>query len=143
MTTELRFLHNPKATQGFVVCGWNSVVFRFYRNTKSDWVAEKVISIPFKKVEGWVLPEMAGVTTDILISMDDKYLYLSNWVHGDIRQYDISDPAHPKFVGQVWLGGCITKDGPVKVIEDSELKVCTYHKSLFSLTLLLFSHCVN
>jgi selenium-binding protein 1 len=23
--------------------------------------------------------------------MDDKFLYFSNWVHGDIRQYDISD----------------------------------------------------
>merc|ERR1719458_1239584 len=29
--------------------------------------------------------------TDIIISMDDKYLYFSNWLHGDIRQYDITD----------------------------------------------------
>jgi hypothetical protein len=28
---------------------------------------------------------------DIILSMDDKYLYFSNWVHGDIRQYDITD----------------------------------------------------
>ena len=38
-----------------------------------------------------MLPEMPGVMTDIIISMDDKYLYFSNWVHGDIRQYDITD----------------------------------------------------
>lgn len=25
---------------------------------KGDWAAEKVISIPSKKVEGWLLPEM-------------------------------------------------------------------------------------
>jgi hypothetical protein len=25
-----------------------------------EWVAEKVISIPSKKVEGWALPEMPG-----------------------------------------------------------------------------------
>jgi selenium-binding protein 1 len=43
------------------------------------------------KVEGWMLAEMPGVITDIILSMDDKYLYFSNWVHGDIRQYDISD----------------------------------------------------
>ena len=43
------------------------------------------------QVEGWILPEMPGVMTDIIISMDDKYLYFSNWLHGDIRQYDITD----------------------------------------------------
>jgi len=43
------------------------------------------------QVEGWMLPEMPGVMTDIIISMDDKFLYFSNWVHGDIRQYDITD----------------------------------------------------
>ena len=36
--------------------------------------------------------------------MDDRFLYFSNWLHGDLRQYDISDPAHPKLTGQVWLG---------------------------------------
>ena len=39
--------------------------------------------------------------------MDDKFLYFSNWLHGDIRQYDISDPSKPKLVGQVWCGGLI------------------------------------
>ncbi len=38
-----------------------------------------------------MLAEMPGVITDIILSMDDKYLYFSNWVHGDIRQYDITD----------------------------------------------------
>ena len=38
-----------------------------------------------------------------LISMDDKYLYLNNWLHGDMRQYDISDH-NPKLTGQVWMG---------------------------------------
>jgi selenium-binding protein 1 len=39
--------------------------------------------------------------------MDDRFLYFSNWLHGDIRQYDISDPAHPKLTGQVWCGGVV------------------------------------
>lgn len=56
--------------------------------------------------------------------MDDKYMYFSNWVHGDIRQYDITDPASPKLTGQVWIGGSIFKNGPAKVLVDSELKVC-------------------
>ena len=37
-----------------------------------------------------------ALITDILVSMDDKYLYFSNWLHGDLRQYDITDPSNPK-----------------------------------------------
>lgn len=61
--------------------------------------------------------------TDILISLDDRFLYFSNWAHGDIRQYDITDPANPKLAGQIFLGGSIVKGGPVKVIHDTELSV--------------------
>lgn len=60
--------------------------------------------------------------SDILISLDDKFLYFSCWLHGDVRQYDISNPAHPKLVSQVFLGGQIS-DNNLDVIEDKELKV--------------------
>ena len=53
---------------------------------------------------------MPGIITDILISLDDRFLYLSNWVQGDIRQYDISDPAKPRLVGQVYIGGSAAQD---------------------------------
>lgn len=55
--------------------------------------------------------------------MDDKYLYFSNWVHGDVRQYDISDPAAPRLTGQLFVGGSIVKSGLVKVVNDPELDV--------------------
>ena len=45
-----------------------------------------------------------SLITDVIISMDDKFIYFANWFHGDIRQYDITDPSSPKLVGQVWLG---------------------------------------
>ena len=45
----------------------------------------------------------------ILLSMDDRFLYFCNWLHGDIRQYDISDPHNPKPTGQVWMGGLLNK----------------------------------
>ena len=64
-----------------------------------------------------------GIITDIIISLDDRFLYFSNWAHGDIRQYDITDREHPKLTGQIFLGGSIVKDGEVKVIHDVELKV--------------------
>ena len=37
--------------------------------------------------------------------MDDRFLYFSDWLHGDLRQYDVSDPGNPKLTGQLWLGG--------------------------------------
>uniref|UniRef100_A0A7N8Y0B1 Methanethiol oxidase n=1 Tax=Mastacembelus armatus TaxID=205130 RepID=A0A7N8Y0B1_9TELE len=117
---EVRFLHDPSATEGYVGCALQGTVFRFYRTEKGDWAAEKVIGVPSKKVEGWMLPEMSGLITDILISLDDRFLYFSNWLHGDIRQYDITDRRKPKMVGQVFLGGSIVSDGPVKVLQDPE-----------------------
>jgi len=118
---EVRFLHEPTEAQGFVGCALSSTIHRFFRDENGQWTAEKVIDVPGKAVENWALPSMPGLVTDILISMDDHFLYFSNWLHGDLRQYDISDPKNPKLVGQVWIGGSITNDGPVKVTQDCEL----------------------
>ena len=54
---------------------------------------------------------MPGLITDILISLDDRFLYFSNWIHGDIRQYDISDRSHPRLVGQVCKCSFVSFDG--------------------------------
>lgn len=119
---EVRFLHDPKAPYGFVGCAVNANIYRFYRKDDGTWDTEKVIHIPPKKVKGWVLPEMQGLVSDILISLDDRFMYLSNWLHGDVRQYDITDPKNPRLAGQIFLGGSILKGGPVEVVEDVELE---------------------
>lgn len=62
--------------------------------------------------------------SDILLSLDDKYLYFSCWLHGDVRQYDISDPANPKLTGQVHLGGKILAD--LNLVEDRETKASVF-----------------
>uniref|UniRef100_A0A8D0XSC1 Methanethiol oxidase n=1 Tax=Sus scrofa TaxID=9823 RepID=A0A8D0XSC1_PIG len=97
---EIRFLHNPAASQGFVGCALGSNIQRFYKNEGGTWSVEKVIQVPPKKVKGWMLPEMPSLITDILLSLDDRFLYFSNWLHGDLRQYDISDPKRPRLTGQ-------------------------------------------
>ncbi|XP_017798648.1 PREDICTED: selenium-binding protein 1-A isoform X2 [Habropoda laboriosa] len=114
---EVRFLHDPKASVGFVGCAVSSNVYKFYKTPNGEWAARKVVQIPPKQVEGWIAPQMS----DILISLDDKYLYLSNWLHGDVRQYDISDTDNPKLTGQIFLGGSILSDSKVRVIRDEEL----------------------
>ncbi|XP_023246608.1 selenium-binding protein 1-A-like [Copidosoma floridanum] len=117
---EVRFLHDPLSCEGYVGCAVNSMVYRFYKKD-GIWVADQVIKVPSKKVEGWVAPHMSGLVTDIIISLDDKYLYFSNWLHGDVRQYDITDRANPKLTGQVFVGGSCLSDSQVRVIEDKEL----------------------
>ena len=56
-----------------------------------EW--EKIIDVENEPHSEW--PILPGVMSAILVSMDDKYLYLNNWLHGDMRQYDISDPHNP------------------------------------------------
>lgn len=120
---EIRFLHNPNECQGYVGCALYSNLYHFYRKEGSDeFVAEKVLDIPGKKVEGWVSSDLYGLMGDIVISLDDRFLYLNNWLHGDVRQYDITDRRHPKLVGQVFLGGISVSDSGVRVIEDKEMK---------------------
>ena len=87
------------------------------------------------KVQNWILPEMPGLITDFLISLDDRFLYFVNWLHGDIRQYNIEDPKSPVFVGQVFVGGLFQKGSPVVAENDDgttyqvdvpEVKVCIF-----------------
>ncbi|MFQ5734972.1 MAG: selenium-binding protein SBP56-related protein, partial [Planctomycetaceae bacterium] len=109
---EVRFHHNPDSTHGFVGAALSSCVWHWHK-TKGDWKVENVVQVKSKEVKGWPFP-VPGLITDILISMDDKSLYFSNWLHGDIRRYDISDPQKPKLTGRVWCGGVLGKTYKVK-----------------------------
>ncbi|KAK2173963.1 hypothetical protein NP493_840g00015 [Ridgeia piscesae] len=111
---EIRFLHDPLAAEAFVGCALGSAIFRLFRKEDGKWDAEKVISIPAKKVDNWMLPDMPALTTDLLLSLDDRFLYVTCWLFGELRQYDITDRQHPKLVGQVSIGGALCEgDGVV------------------------------
>ena len=106
---EVRWLHDPQATEGFVGAALSSNIFHWHRSNGS-WEVDEVVSVDNVELEGWPLPGgVPGLITDLLVSMDDRFLYLSNWLHGDLRQYDISDPAHPRLTGRLWLGGLLGK----------------------------------
>lgn len=109
---EVRFQHNPDSTHGYVGAALSSTMWHWYK-TNGDWNVEKTIAIPPIETEGWPFP-VPSLITDWLISMDDKFMYLSNWLHGDVRQYDLSDPFHPKLVAQVWCGGVLGKTPTIK-----------------------------
>jgi selenium-binding protein 1 len=51
-----------------------------------------------------VLPPMV---TDIALSVDDRWLYVSCWGSGELRRYDVTDPRHPRVTDSVRLGGVL------------------------------------
>jgi selenium-binding protein 1 len=73
---------------------------------------KKVIEIPAEPADPDLLPPMLKdfkavppLLTDIDLSLDDKYLYAACWGTGELRQYDVSEPLNPKFVGSIHTGG--------------------------------------
>ncbi len=61
----------------------------FLQADGGQWKAEVAIRQEAVQVEGWALPHLPPLITDILLSLDDKWLYFSNWLRGDVCQYDI------------------------------------------------------
>jgi methanethiol oxidase len=106
---ELRWKHDPEADEGFVGAALSTVMWHFHRSN-GTFQAEPVIEVDNEELEGWPLPGgVPGVMSDLVLSMDDRFLYFANWLHGDLRQYDVSDPANPKLTGRLWLGGLLGK----------------------------------
>ena len=100
---ELRWLHDPDADEGFVGAALSSTLWHFERSNGA-YTADPVVAVDPVEMEGWPFP-VPGLITDLVISMDDRFLYFSDWLHGDLRQYDISDRRHPRLTGRLWLGG--------------------------------------
>jgi selenium-binding protein 1 len=109
---EVRMQHNPDSVHGFVGAALSSSMWHFYRNN-DQWTADKVIQVEPVDLADWPFP-VPGLITDLVLSLDDRWLYFSNWLHGDLRQYDVSDPTAPRLAGQIWLGGLLGKGQTVK-----------------------------
>lgn len=106
---EVRFCHNPASPFGFVGAALSSRAWTFeiFDEPQGRGVVYRSnVEVEQVKVGGNDVP---GLITDILVAMDDRFLYFSNWLHGDVRQYDIRDPKEPKLTGQLFLGGVIGK----------------------------------
>lgn len=110
---EVRFLHNPDRAEGFVAGALSSTLFRFFKKDDGSWATEVAHQWEPVEVEGWALPAMPALLTDHVISLDDKYLYTSSWLHGDLRQWDISDTQNVRLAGRLFVGGSLRKGGPV------------------------------
>jgi methanethiol oxidase len=121
MVLELRPAHNPAKTYGFA---WrlsptqrilSSSIWTWYQEM-DEWKVKKIIDIPAEPADPDQLPDILKVfsavpplVTDIDLSLDDRFLYVSCWGTGELRQYDVSDPFNPRLTGTVRLGGSFAK----------------------------------
>jgi selenium-binding protein 1 len=120
MVLELRPAHDPTRAYGFVgvvvsLADLSSSVWTWYLDGE-EWKARKVIEIPAEPAEPDVLPPLlqgfkavAPLVTDINLSLDDRWLYVSAWGTGELKRYDVSDPFNPRETGSVRLGGIVRR----------------------------------
>ena len=118
MVLELRPAHDPTKAYGFAgvvvsLKDLSSSIWLWHRSN-GNWQVKKVIEIPAEPADPEQLPPLLKgfkavppLLTDINLSLDDRYLYASNWGTGELQQYDVSDPFHPKLTGSVKIGGIV------------------------------------
>lgn len=124
MALELRPAHNPTRAYGFVgvvvsLEDLSSSIFLWYldrSNDSAEWKAKKIITIPAEPADPDQLPPLLQgfkavppLITDINLSVDDRFLYVSCWGTGELRQYDVSDPFNPVLTGLVHIGGIVQR----------------------------------
>jgi methanethiol oxidase len=124
MVLELRPAHNPTETYGFAgvvtsLKDLSSSIWLWYRegsNGNSQWKIRKVVEIPAQPAAAERLPDLLKgfgavppFVTDINLSLDDRFLYVSCWGTGELRQYDVSDPFNPVLTGTVAIGGIVAR----------------------------------
>jgi methanethiol oxidase len=120
MVLELRPSHDPEATWGFVgvvvsTADLSASIWRWHRaGPDAPFEVDKVITIPAEPADESLLPPALApfgavppLVSDIDLSVDDRYLYVSCWGTGELKRYDVSDPASPREVGSVRLGGIV------------------------------------
>jgi selenium-binding protein 1 len=120
MVLELRPSHDPRNAYGFVgvvtsLKDLSASVFVWYREGKA-WKTRKVIEVPAEPADPALLPPalqafgaVPPLITDINLSLDDRFLYVSCWGTGELIQYDVSDPFNPVKTGSLHLGGIVRK----------------------------------
>jgi selenium-binding protein 1 len=123
MVLELRPSHNPSEAYGFAgvvtsLKDLSSSVWLWYRDPKNngEFQIRKVIEIPAEPADADALPPLLKgfkavppLVTDINLSLDDRYLYVSCWGTGELQQYDVSDPFSPRLTGSVKIGGIVRR----------------------------------
>jgi selenium-binding protein 1 len=113
---ELRPAHDPAKAWGFVgvvisVEDLSGSVWLWHKDG-DRWAVRKVITVPAEPADPELLPPalkpfgaVPPLISDIDLSVDDRWLYVSCWGTGELKQYDVADILNPVETGSVRLGG--------------------------------------
>ena len=116
MVLEVRPAHDPAKTWGYTgvvisVEDLSGSVWLWHRDGDT-WATRKAITIPAEPADPDLLPPalkpfgaVPPLVSDIDLSVDDRWLYVSCWGTGELKQYDVSDIFNPRETGSVRLGG--------------------------------------
>jgi len=120
MALEVRPAHDPAKEYGFLgvvvdTTNLEGSIWTWWREG-GKFHAKKTAIIPPEPADAALLPELLKgfgavppLITDIDLSLDDRFLYVSCWGTGELRQYDVSDPMNPTLAGSVHIGGIVRK----------------------------------
>jgi methanethiol oxidase len=120
MVLELRPAHDPSQSYGFAsvvisVEDLSASIWLWHKDGE-QWSTQKVITIPAEPADAGDLPPLLKgfgavppLVSDIDLSVDDHWLYVSCWGTGELKQYDVSDPWHPRETASVRLGGIVRR----------------------------------
>lgn len=121
MVLELRPAHDPSKSYGFAgvvisVEDLSASIWLWHKDEGYEWSVEKVITIPAEPADAEDLPPalkpfgaVPPLVSDIDLSVDDRWLYVSCWGTGELKQFEVSDPFHPHETASVRLGGVVRR----------------------------------
>jgi len=128
---ELRPAHDPTRAYGFVCTvlstkDLSAGIWLWHRaEGNGKWAVRRIIDIAPEPADPALLPPplkqfkaAPALVPEIALSLDDRFLYVSCWGTGELRQYEVSDPFKPRLTGTVRLGGIVAqaphpKGGPI------------------------------
>lgn len=116
MLLEVRPAHDPIREYGFVgvvidTSTLEGSIWTWWREA-GEFLIKKTVTIPAEPAHAEALPDILRafnavppLVADLALSLDDRFLYVSCWGTGEVRQYDVSDPWSPRLTSSLRLGG--------------------------------------
>ena len=93
---EIRFALGPQHNYAFTTAALTSKIWLIYEGEDGEWQAKEVADIGD--------PAKVPLPVDSSIGADDKSLWVTTFMDGKARRFDISDPFHPKQTYEETIG---------------------------------------
>ena len=93
---EIRFALQPEHNYAFTTTALTSKIWLIYEDESGEWQAREVADIGD--------PTKIPLPVDSSIGVDDKSLWVTTFMDGKARRFDISDPFHPRQTYEETIG---------------------------------------